>query len=814
MSVSFDSNLLLTQNEQYLAARKKLVNLDTINSLANLLAREDLTVIHDPSAPTASFVPSTRVLTLPAWNNIPKIVYLLFTGHEIGHALFTPPDGFDHPLVRRDLLHTPYRNILNIAEDARIEKRTKRKYPGLRADFAEGYERLFKAGFFGVTFDELAGLNLVDRLNIRYKLGSLVADLIPFADGEESDFLDRGFSLETFEEAVVLANDLYDYLADTSNDSEDGESGESGESSEESSESSEESSSSSSSSEASEESSEDSGDSSDSGDESSEESASDNGNDESGDSNDAGSSGDETSDSDGDSSSGDAGDDSEDGDSFDDSEESVAAGGNEAGTSSDDFNDSIASITDEFSRSALESLVDTEGLKTRHLNIPFDRVDWEKAVHDTDRVLREWDENVSNNFSNNADLIGGFNGTLRNELASYLSRAKPVVSYLAKEFEMRKAADAHRRASVSRTGMINVGKLHAYQYEEDIFLRKTTMPDGKNHGMIMYLDLSGSMAGNIAGTIDQLINLVLFCKRVQIPFEVYGFNDNAGYAGDDRTSHSGLSVGDLVPAQCAYLRKFVSSDLKPAVFKRALEYLFFMREYWAEYSSRNADSWLGNHPGAKWLRPNERDYLGSTPLDDTLIYAHGIIDEFRRKTGVQICNFVVLSDGQSNRFDTWNGGSLRNNGNCSIGYDSDHHRESHWIYDEKTREVAETGWCGNSTALLLKSLKARHDLRVIGFYLLPATRRGRLEMNDLNGIVSDDVWEKFKKDGVHVSGAAGYDTHFVIKDGKNLKTSDDDMFGSVADNAKASQIRSAFKRGSKKKVSSRVLINSFVDVIA
>ena len=65
MSVSFDSNLLLTRNEQYLAARKKLVNLDTINSLANLLAREDLTVVHDPSAPTASFVPSTRVLTLP-----------------------------------------------------------------------------------------------------------------------------------------------------------------------------------------------------------------------------------------------------------------------------------------------------------------------------------------------------------------------------------------------------------------------------------------------------------------------------------------------------------------------------------------------------------------------------------------------------------------------------------------------------------------------------------------------------------------------------------------------------------------------------
>ena len=53
-----------------------------------------------------------------------------------------------------------------------------------------------------------------------------------------------------------------------------------------------------------------------------------------------------------------------------------------------------------------------------------------------------------------------------------------------------------------------------------------TTPDAKNHGMIFYLDWSGSMHDNMKGTIMQLLNLVLFCKKVNIPFSVYAFSSH------------------------------------------------------------------------------------------------------------------------------------------------------------------------------------------------------------------------------------------------------------------------------------------------
>ena len=41
--------------------------------------------------------------------------------------------------------------------------------------------------------------------------------------------------------------------------------------------------------------------------------------------------------------------------------------------------------------------------------------------------------------------------------------------------------------------------------------------------------------------------------------------------------------------------------------------------------------------------------LGGTPLNDTIVVAKSVIEEFRMKTRVQIVNAVFLTDGQSNQ---------------------------------------------------------------------------------------------------------------------------------------------------------------------
>ena len=43
--------------------------------------------------------------------------------------------------------------------------------------------------------------------------------------------------------------------------------------------------------------------------------------------------------------------------------------------------------------------------------------------------------------------------------------------------------------------------------------------------MIMLLDWSGSMADVIKQTVEQLLNLVYFCQKINIPYEVYFFSN-------------------------------------------------------------------------------------------------------------------------------------------------------------------------------------------------------------------------------------------------------------------------------------------------
>ena len=91
---------------------------------------------------------------------------------------------------------------------------------------------------------------------------------------------------------------------------------------------------------------------------------------------------------------------------------------------------------------------------------------------------------------------------------------------------MKKNAKLHARSTISKTGIIDPLKLHSYKYAEDIFKKMSNIPNQKNHGMIFLLDWSGSMQRHIKPTTEQLLNLVLFCRKINIPFSVYKFVNN------------------------------------------------------------------------------------------------------------------------------------------------------------------------------------------------------------------------------------------------------------------------------------------------
>ena len=99
------------------------------------------------------------------------------------------------------------------------------------------------------------------------------------------------------------------------------------------------------------------------------------------------------------------------------------------------------------------------------------------------------------------------------DYASYMKGVKKATNIAVKEFEMKKAAFQWQRATTGKTGILDVNSLHAYKSHDDIFKRVTSLANAKNHGMIMLIDYSGSMASTMSQVLDQLIHLVTFCKN-------------------------------------------------------------------------------------------------------------------------------------------------------------------------------------------------------------------------------------------------------------------------------------------------------------
>ena len=96
--------------------------------LAKLLATENITVEHRKTV-TAYFDTKNRVMVLPMWKEMTPELYDLLLGHETGHALYTPNEGWHNNL--KDKTKPGFKTYLNVVEYVRIEKKIQEKFPGL-----------------------------------------------------------------------------------------------------------------------------------------------------------------------------------------------------------------------------------------------------------------------------------------------------------------------------------------------------------------------------------------------------------------------------------------------------------------------------------------------------------------------------------------------------------------------------------------------------------------------------------------------------------------------------------------------------------
>ena len=764
----------------------ELANKESKSILAKLLATENVTVEHGNYS-TASFDVKNRVLRLPIWKEMSGNLYDLLVLHEVGHALFTPEEGMHDAKGHGK----GFKSFLNVVEDARIERKIKVKYPGGRRSFIEGYSNLMERDFFGIRNINLSSLGLIDKINLHYKVGDHVD--LTFSD-EESVFLDRIDKANTWKEVVKICEDLYEYAKEnesetdmSDHDWEDGmfddEDGEDDYEFEDS-------------------------DSSDS-DSDFDNSSNENFDEETEDECENGNSSSE---------------DSENGEG-EKSDEDGKASGTEGGEDGD-FNPE--SITDHNFRNNESELISDKAKPYRYIDlpnkvdlktiiIPFSEIYGEyKEMYSGKEEARTWSRSVSGD-----ELFEAATEKFR----EFRSKNKKVIEYLAKEFELKKAAKEHARTATANSGILDSERLYTYKYNEHIFKKLSITPDGKNHGLVVFVDWSGSMSRNMKGTIEQMLTLVMFCKRVNIPFEVYAFSDSYtrgneefrkthydsnGYMSDPKIK----SYGTVALARFNLLNLF-SSRMRAKELQEAFIFMTATAHYYTDRYRWDRD--------VPFIIPDKMN-LGGTPLNATLFASFSLMREFQKKNQVDVINSIFLTDGDSHS-------------SCNY-WISDNEMKRYDPKDENViirdsvskKQIKVEGGVGywrNTravTSTLVKFQRDVFDINIVNFFLMPSIKKYDM-MNLMDEYAStnkvpapthedvDGMVKKFRKDKYMIFPEyAGFNEQYFIVGGKNLEVEDTPL--EVAEDASVAQLARAFKKFSTGKLQNRKLLSRFIDMVA
>jgi hypothetical protein len=736
----------------------KLAN--TKSQLAKLMATENLTVQHQ-NVPTASFDVKNRVLTIPNLKDGLNVnLYDLMTSHEVGHALWTPEAGWHDAVATNG---PAFKGFVNVVEDARIEKKIKSKYPGLAKAYREGYSELLQRDFFGIAGKDITEMAFIDRINLHFKLGTLVN--LQF-EGEEAEWVRKIENAETFEEVMQISQELYGQQIEQAEQEM-------------------------------EETLEDllagAGEQSDDENEGTETDGSAQNDDQAGDEDD-----DQAGDQ---SENGDQADDDMDSSGYDDYEDDDIDELEETPSSPEEL---IESQTDAAFRSNEGTLVKKTGQQTEYLTlgtlksddfvVPFSKINaLYKAMLSGNSVRAEVDAKWSEWRQNN----------------------QKVVNYMVKEFELKKKADEFKRASTAKSGELDMAKIYSYKFNDDLFKRVTTVTGGKNHGFSILLDWSGSMAGNMAATIDQMLNLVMFCKKVKIPFEVFAFSDHYSEYRDTATEMAQMElrhkrdmkssymlsqpVGTLVPdtsSRSVSLMTLFSSEMKLSEFNDACLGMIAMREC------------LSNGRYYRFNIPSSLQ-LGGTPLDDALLLMPDVIKKFRERTRVQVANLVVLTDGDSqttNAIVQYEGQDSVSSAGVYAGYS-----KTTVIQDSVTKQPY-TVQNRSITNTLIEMIADRCGVNTIGFFIMDNKTREIRHAASRYGIYDQNITKTIRAKKFLEVKNAGYQSFFLIPGGDDMLTSDSGLV--VDDGASKAKLKTAFMKNSKSKTANRVLLSRLMEIAA
>lgn len=380
-----------------------------------------------------------------------------------------------------------------------------------------------------------------------------------------------------------------------------------------------------------------------------------------------------------------------------------------------------------------------------------------------------------------------------------------TISYLIKEFEMKKAATNYNKSKIAKSGSLNMSKIYAYQLNDDLFKRINIVHNGKNHGMVFLLDWSGSMRDVIHDTIEQVITLSSFCHRLQIPFQVLAFTssyypviqDEDYYIKRKCRIEKDRMTKNLIrnAIDCCNLVEFFNHKMTASEFNIMSKRLY------------NTFAFIG---GAY--------KLGGTPLNESLAFMTDYLNTFIRNNNVENVSFITLTDGQGHPINSTSGLTeyAYPPGCYGISGIKDRKDVKHFITDPITKITYPFSADPMvQTATLLKMIKSRYNINNIGFYVTgSASDKALLEIMYYNNVGGDnvDVYKKqIKQQDFAIMPSVGRDELIVIPS-KSLKITDGELQVTSKQSAKTAA-KSLTKLMTGRQIN-RLLLNRFIHLIA
>jgi hypothetical protein len=787
------------------------------------MAGENLTVVHRKT-PTAYFDLKNRLLCCPIFkDDISPELYDLFMGHEVGHALWTPYEGVHSAVTKNKTL----KGYLNVVEDVRIEKNIREKYQGLRRSFFTAYNELMEMDFFGVKGRNLQELSLIDKINLVTKCGSRIA--IQFTE-EEQFFLDWANKCASWDEVEECATAIYEWSKENETRTEqdeqlvpqmfdigDDEEDEDGEQPEQDGESWE--------------------DSYDDSDEDQEE-------DNLPEAPSTGEGDEETEDDDSDE------EESEEGENR---KETGGSGSINEGSTPDQYDDEEGareSLTEHNAHNNEEQfLSDTNMVRTE---IDLKSKDFEQYCKDVHYgyklVLNDWRDFYTNPESNAvqyySEKIEPNKAMAAHSFKKIESKNKAIINHMAKEFEMRQTAMSSKYAFTGKTGKLDMNRLAKYQIVDDVFKRVTYLPDGKNHGVNIMIDWSGSIHNEVRDLLEQAVILTQFCRKVSIPHRVYLFSDNI------KKDTAVNSEEDYWRNREGHLVEIFSNEMSVKEYKEMMGYVMTLwNSYFVDsirYGRRHFEKGLATYnewfSGLSYIDPDQGGWievpdvmypdnkyrLGGTPLDATIIAMRGLLPKFNKAYGIEKSILTVITDGYSH------------SGNIMDMTDEEREEQKEQMGDEwrvrKERDLIDPingrvykyeesneDWYRNDflrTQNLLDWVSTTTGVTVTGYFVCGKKK----DMTDLlqnmrhETSISYDydtqnaMWRQARSEGI-VCKTHGYNKLFLTA-ASNLGTDGDETLDDELIGAKKSTIMSKFKKNQRSKSTSRFLTNEFIKEIA